>query len=613
MRLRFEEWAYDEESRQLLKDEAPVHLTPKAFDLLGALLAARPKALSKAEIYDRLWPQTFVSDATLAGVVSEVRAALGDDPKTPRFVRTVHGHGYAFAGAAAADEPKTAAPTTGGPRAGRHVGLYAALGVLALALVALVIWEGPRATPGGPGDAGSRSLAVLPLRDLSTGGEQAYFADGLTEALMTSLTRVQGVRVVSRLSVMRYKGKASPLPEIAKELGADLLVDGSALRAGNRVRLTARLVDAPRDREIWQRTYDEPSADAAQLPDRIAGDIAEAARLALSAQQKARLAAARPVDPAAYDAYLRGRYQLARGSVESIRKAIELLQESLERDPRYAPAYAELSNAYHALGTVWVGEPPREMRALAAAAAQKALEIDPDLAEAHTYLGTARLYEWDFLGAEREFLRAIELDPSSSSAHSGYSRWLMARGRLDDSVTETRKAQALDPLSVIARRAVGYALFHARSYDESVAHLRGVAATDPRDAFTHWFLGESYAGKGQHEEAVAELRLAVDLSERSPAMVGMLANKLARAGRRDEAQKLVAELQETSRRRYVSPAGFIVAYAALGEPDEAFRWLERGFEERINFMVFLHCMADLDPLRGDPRFRDLLARIGLPQ
>ena len=606
-RLRFEDWVYDGDVRQLFLGESPVHLTPKAFDLLGALLEARPKALSKAEIYDRLWPQTFVSDATLASVVSELRGALGDDPKAPRFVRTVHGHGYAFSGEATADEPSPASPA-----AGRHLGLSPILAVVVALIVFAFIQKGRREDPGRASDSGPRSLAVLPLRDLSIDGEQAYFADGLTESLMASLARVGALRVVSRTSVMQYKGKTGPMPEIARELGADLLVDGSARRAGGRVRLTARLVDGARDREVWSRTYEEASDDAAQLPDRIARDIAEAARLALPAEQQARLAAVRPVDPAAYDSYLRGRYQLARGSVESNRKAIELLQEALERDPRYAPGYAQLANAYNTLGTVWVGERPREMRALAAAAAQKALEIDPDFADAHTYLGTCRLFDWDFAGAEHEFLRAIELDPSSGTAHAGYSRWLLARGRMDEAVAETRKSQELDPLSVTARRGVGFALFHARRYDEAVAHLQGVAATEPRDAFTHWFLAESYGGKGRYEEAVAEARQAVLLSERSPAMVGHLANKLARAGRREEARALVTELHETARRRYVSPAGFVVAYAGLGEREEALRWLERGFEERVNLMVYLNSMECLDPLRHDPRFRALVARIGLP-
>ena len=565
--------------------------------------------MSKSAIHDRVWPATFVSEATLASVVSELRAALGDDPKAPRFVRTVHGHGYAFSGAAV-EEPAAPPRTISRYRSlslGPAVALLAAgLGIIGAGALAWKALRGP-ASPAAP-----PSLAVLPLRDLSKDPEQAYVVDGLTEALMTSLVRVGGLRVVARTSVMRYKDGARPIPEIAKELGVDLLVDGSALRSGGRVQLTARLIDAPRNRQLWTRTYEGPVEESAQLPDRIARDVAEAARLKLTAQQQARLAAARPVDPDAYNSYLKGRYQLARGTLESNRKAIELLQESLGRDPAYAPAYANLANAYFTLGSVWAGEPPRPMRALAAAAAQKALELDPDLADGHTYLGNTKLRDWDFAGAKREFLRAIELDPSSASAHDGYSYYLIVQNRMDEAVKEARTAETLDPLDVRMRRGVAYALFHAHRYDEAIAQYQGVVATEPGDTFTRWLLAWSYSARGRHEEAVAELQRAVELSDRGPTMVGALAGALARAGRASEARSLLAEIHETSRRRYVSPAAFVFPLVALGEHEQAFRWLERGFEERINLMIFVNSVEALDPLRRDPRFRDLVQRIGLP-
>ena len=609
MRLRFEDWIYDGDVRQLSRGETPIRLTPKAFELLGALLESRPKALSKSAIHDRVWPDTFVSEATLASVVSELRAALGDDSKAPRFVRTVHGHGYAFSGAAV-EEP--AAPPRTISRY-RRLSLGPAVALLAVGLgiigAGALAWKALRG-PASP--AASPSLAVLPLRDLSNEPEQAYVVDGLTEALMTSLARVGGLRVVARTSVMRYKDGTRPIPEIAKELGVDLLVDGSALRNGGRVRITARLIDAPRDRQLWTRTYEGPVEESAQLPDRIARDVAEAARLKLTAQQQARLSAARPVDPDAYNAYLKGRYQLARDSLEANRKAVELFQESLGRDPTYAPAYAHLANAYLTLGSVWAGEPPRPMRALAAAAAQKALELDPDLADGHTHLGNTRLREWDFAGAQRDFLRATELDPSSADAHSGYSYYLIVQNRMEEAVKEARTAETLDPLDVRTRRGVGYALFHARRYDEAIAHYQGLVATEPRDVFTRWFLAWSYSARGRHEEAVAELQRAVELSDRGPALVGALAGVLARAGRASEARALLAEIHEVSRRRYVSPGAFIPPLVALGEHDQAFEWLERGFQDRINLMIFINSVEALDPLRHDPRFRDLVERIGLP-
>ena len=579
-------------------------MPPKAFDLLGALLEARPRALSKAEIRDRLWPETFVTEATLASVVSELRSSLADDPKEPRFVRTVHGHGYAFSGAASEDP--IVAPPQPIRRIRPAVVVVTALALLALGGLALLA---RRAGPGVPVTSEPRTVAVLPLEDLSNEPDQAYVVDGLTEALVTRLAE-SGLSVVSRASAMRFRASTRPRSEIAKELGADWLVEGSARRGGDVMHVTVRLIDAPAARPLWTRTYECAFGDLPQLPARVARDLAEASRLVLTPAQQARLAAARAVDPEAYDAYLRGRYQLGRGSLESNRKAIELLQEALGRDPRYAPAYAELSNAYLTLATVWAGE-PRPMRALAASAALKALEIEPDLAEAHTFLGTVKLYDWDFVGAEREFVRAMELDPSAASAHGGYSSYLLTRGRLDEALTEARRAETLDPLSVRMRRNGGYVLFQARRYDEAIASLQAVVATEPKDTFSRWFLGWAHSLAGRHDEAVAELEQAATVSDRAPNIVGALAGALARAGRQGEARSLVAELEEASRRRYVSPAAFIHAHAALDDRDQAFRWLERGFEERINYMVFLNNLESLDPLRGDPRFRDLVKRIGL--
>jgi TolB-like protein/DNA-binding winged helix-turn-helix (wHTH) protein/Tfp pilus assembly protein PilF len=608
LRLRFDDWLYDGESRRLFKGEVPIHLAPKAFELLGALLESRPRALSKAEIRDRLWPQTFVTEATLASVVSDLRAALADDAKEPRYVRTVHGHGYAFSGTVS--EGESAAPPARPSR--RRTWLWVAAGLPLLAVVGALVWNARRDEPGLATSSGPRRLAVLPLQDLSGDPDQAYAIDGLTDALVTRLAE-SGLSVVSRTSALRYRQSTRPRSEIGKELGADWLVEGSARRSADKMVLVVRIVDAGADRSLWTRTYEAALVETSQLPARIARDVAEASRLALTPERQARLTSTRTVDPEAYDLYLRGRHQLGRGSLESNRKAIELFQEALAKDPRYAPAYAHLANAYNTLASVWAGEPPRPMRALAAAAADKALEIDPDLADAHTSLGTVRLYDWDFAGAERELLRAIELDPSAAAAHSAYATYLSARGRKDESLAAARKGEALDPLNVRTRRYVGYVLFQARRYDEAISVLQAVSAAEPKDTFTRWFLGWALTWSGRHQEAVAELEQAVALSDRAPATMGALAAALVHAGRAGEARALLAELQETHRRRYVSPAAFVVAHLALGEREQALEWLERGAEERINFMIFVNNLESLDPLRRDPRFRALVKRIGLPE
>ncbi len=582
-------------------------MTPKAFDLLGALLEVRPRALSKAQIRDRLWPQTFVAEATLASVVSELRAGLGDDAKEPRFVRTVHGHGYAFA-APAAEEPASAPrrPTT------RRLPTPGVVGAAASALLAVGALLVAGRTDRGELDAGiaTRPLAVLPLQDLSNDLDRSYAIDGMTEALAARLAE-GGLTVVSRTSALRYRGSTRPRSEIARELGASWLVEGSVRRDASRMRLVVRLVVPPDTRPAWTRSYDAAVDETAALPARVARDVVEASRLVLTPDREARLHAARPVDPEAYDAYLRGRHLMNRGSLESNRKAIEQFQEALGRDPRYAPAYAHLSIAYGSLAAVWGGEAPRPMRTLAAAAAQRALDLDPDLADAHTSLATVKFYEWDFAGATSGFRRAIELDPSAGNAHTAYGTYLAARGRFDEALAEARRGEALDPLSVRARRNVGYVLFQARRYDDAISTLQAVAAAEPNDFFTQWFLGWACSFAGRHGEAVPALERAVALSDRLPSMVGAYAQVLARGGREREAREQLASLEETARQRYVSPAAFVFAQTSLGEREDALRSLERGFEERANLMVFLKNLEALDPLRGDPRFQDLLRRIGL--
>jgi TolB-like protein/DNA-binding winged helix-turn-helix (wHTH) protein/Flp pilus assembly protein TadD len=585
-----------------------IRLTPKAFDLLGALLETRPRALSKAEIRDRLWPQTFVTEATLASVVSELRGALGDDAKEPRFVRTVHGHGYSFSGTAV-EEPAQG-DASQAPRAPVRTPLLVAIAVLAVGVATALVISWRKAPDRASLSVGS--LAVLPFQDLGNDTKQGYVVDGLADGLVTRLAE-SGFTVVSRKSAMRHRQPTRPRSEIARELGADWLVEGSARRAEGRLHLVVRLVDARIDRAPWTRSYESALDETATLPSRVARDIVDAARLDLTPERTARLASARNVDPEAYDAYLRGRHQMARGSLESNRAAIELFQEALGKDPRHAPAYAQLANAYLTLATVWAGEPPRPMRGLAEAAARKALDLDPDLADAHTTLAYLKLFDWDFAGAEREFLRAIELDPSSGDAHTAYANYLCAQARHDAAIAEARLGETLDPLSVRARRSVGELLFQARRYDEAIANLQGVAAAEPRDVVTLWWLGWSLSWSGRHREAVDALERGVTASDRAPTLLGHLAAAQARAGHIDEARSLLAELEATSRARYVSPGPLVVVHAALGQKDEAFEWLERGFQERINFMVFMNNQQSVDVLRSDPRFRDVVKRIGLPQ
>ena len=458
------------------------------------------------------------------------------------------------------------------------------------------------------------SLAVLPLKNLSGDPAQEYLADGMTEELIGRLAGIHGLRVISRTSVTRFKDTQTPVPEIAKALGVDAIVEGSVIREGNRIRVHAQLIRGATDEHFWSETYDRELQDVLALQSDVAQAIARKVQTTVTGEEQRRLTAARSVSPEVYQSYLKGRFILDnKGDTRAgLEESIGYFEEAIKRDPTFAQAYVGLAAANFDLSTVFIGAPPEEARAKVMSAAQKAIELDPELAEAHVLLGGTQQVQWHWAESEAEFRRALELNPNDADAHDGLGHLLMCEGHMDEALAWVRRARELDPLAV-SGRSIGWILFMAHRFDEAERELRSALVVRPTDASSLWFLGYVLIAKGQPEEAIPVMEKALSLSNRSPGVIGVLIRAYAHAGRRKEALQLLAELKRRKQAGYVPTGAFINAYLGLGEPDEAFVWLEKGYQEHSNILQFLKVHPHFDPIRDDPRFKDLLHRVGLDQ
>jgi serine/threonine-protein kinase len=458
-----------------------------------------------------------------------------------------------------------------------------------------------------------QSLAVLPLENLSRDATQEYLADGMTEALITDLAQIGSLRVISRTSAMRYKGTKKGLPEIARELDVDGVVEGSVLRAGDRIRITAQLIHASTDRHLWARSYERDFKDVLTLQDEVAQAIASQIQARLTSDERARLSRARPVNPEAHEAFLKGRYEWYRWNPENFQKALDYFRQSIAIDPSYAPAYAGLSMAYARLGDRGGAWRPGEAYPKAKSAALRAVELDGDLAEARTALGMSILWnDWDWGAAERELRRGVDLNPGSTTAHLAYSSFLLNMGRNEESLVEINRAQELDPLSVTIRGAKATRFLSARRYDEAIEEARSALELDSTAIQARATLGRAYLQKGMVGPAIAELERTVDLSRRELGAVARLGFAYGVTGRKEKAQALLRELEQRFDRSYVSPPLVALVFLGLGERDRAFEWLEKGYELHDSGIVRLKTQLEFDALRSDPRFADLMRRVGLP-
>lgn len=602
--LRFGVFELDAVTGELRKSGHTVRLRPQAAKIL-VLLASRPGQLvTRDELREKIWGnETFVDfEHGLNLCIREVRAALDDDADTPRYVETLPKRGYRFI-----------APVQGAEQTARRITWrgVTAFAAIMVAMVAVAVIANPGhwrerlfGSSGGP----VRTIVVLPLKNLSGDAGQDYFADGMTEALTTGLARIESLQVISRTSAMQYKAAKKSLPAIARELHADAAVEGSVQRSGSRVRVTAQLVRASDDRHLWADTYERDFRDVLALQDDVASDIAKQIESRLGGPKPAPAPKTQAVNSEAYENYLRANYYL---DSFDLQKSIDYFHQAIKLDPNYAPAYAHMAQAYSFLA-FFGAVSPSEGWGKAKEAAILALQKDERLPEGHGALALAKLhYDWDFVGAEQEFKRALELNPSDADVRHDHAHYLMAMGRLADSEAESKRAVELDPVGDGLKSCLCWHSFAARDYDQSVRLAEKFLRSQPDDPWERTILGWTYEQKRMHEQAVEEFKRAVEVTKGEPFFLAPLGHAYALAGNRREAERVLQTLSDRAKKSYVSPFDLALIYAALGEKDKAFGLLEKAVAERSTFLVYSKWEPRLDPLRSDPRFQDLLRRIGL--
>ena len=483
-------------------------------------------------------------------------------------------------------------------------------GAAALALIA-VVYVTIRSRTANSAQPKIKSLAVLPLKNLSGDATQEYLADGMTEALIGRLSSIHDLRIISRTSVMRFKDTLLSVPEIARTLRVDAIVEGSVMRDGSRIRVHAQLIRGATDEHFWSEAYDRELRDVLALESEVAQSIALKVEGTVTGKENERLTAVRSVSPDVYESYLKGVFALDKSNDRAgIEEAIGYFQEAINRDPTFAAAYIGLANAYGGLSTVFIGASPDRLRPKAMSAVRRALELDPESAEAHALLASLEKHQWQWAEAEAEYRRALELNPNDAAAHAGFADWLLCQGRTEEALTWAQRGRELDPLAV-SGADIAWILFSARRYDQAIHEVRSVLAVRPDDAGALWDLGFALIANRQAEEAIPVLEKALSVSDRSPGVIGVLVRAYAHAGRRSDALRLLAELQRRKQAGYVPAGAFVNAYLGLGENDQAFAWLEQAYKEHSNILQFVKVHPYFDPIRGDPRFAELVRRVGL--
>ena len=563
--VRFDVFEVDLEAGELRKQGAKIKLQEQPFQILQMLLEHPGEVVTRDELQKRIWPtDTFVDfEQGLYNAIKRLREALSDSPETPRYIQTLPRRGYRFSGSLATSPS--------------HI----------------------------------ESIAVLPLENLSRDPEQDYFADGMTEALITSLAKIGALRVISRTSTMRYKKTDKTLPQIARELNVDAVVEGTVLRSGERVRISAQLVQASTDTHLWAESYERDLRDVLQLQSEIARAVARGVETKLTPSEQEQLSRTATVDPEAYEAYLKGRYYWNKRSGEAVKKGVEYFQRAIKKDPSYAPPYAALADCAGVAG-FWSFASPMEGCGRAKAAALRALQIE-DSAEAHASLGWATLhYDWDFFSAEREFQRAIQLNPRYATAHQWYGHCLGAMGRFDEAFTVLKHAIQLDPFSLIVATSYAGISWLGRRWNEAIDQTRKVLDLDPNYIAGRWALARSYDCLGSYEAAIACAQDAIRLSGDNLFFITDLGHAYAAAGQREEAVRILDQLQEASEQRYVDGCFLAQICAALNQTEEALRWLEMAYGQRASYIAYIKLDPWFDNLRSDPRFQDLLRRMNFP-
>jgi len=619
--IRFGIFELDLRSGELRKQGRKVRLEGQPVQILVCLLEIPGELVSREALHAKLWPaDTFVNlEHGLNVAVKRLRHALGDSAANPRFVETLPRRGYRFIapvqavdegkGASEPQEPDTdaEAPVAQYDRRWPPAWRRYAYGLL----VALAAWAGWLLRPDSHPQPLIRSLAVLPLENLSGDASQDYFSDGMTDELITELGQIGELRVISRTSVMTYKGGHKSLPEIARDLNVDAVIEGAVLRSGKQVRITAQLILASADKHLWARSYEGDVNNTFALQKQVARSIAEQIRIELTPHEQAVLKQVTRVNPEAYEAVLKGRYFWNKRTPDGLKEAIRYFSQAIEKDPAYAPAYAGLTDSYALAGDWKYGVlPPREAYPKAMAAAKKALALDGSLGEAHISLAFCLdAFDWNWASAEREFRRGIELSPGYATGHDWYAWHLAVLGRNGEAVEEVEKAASLDPLSLIVGADLAEELLVAHRYDEALEQSRKTMNMDFFFAPAHFVMGEVLTQKHMNNEAIEELRKAIGLSPGSSAFTANLAYAYAVSGMRAEAMKALNDLKNQSETGFSNAPQIALVYLGLNDKDKAMVWLEKAYAERFSPWVLMR--PAFDPLLPDPRFRDLLRRLGL--
>jgi TolB-like protein/DNA-binding winged helix-turn-helix (wHTH) protein/Tfp pilus assembly protein PilF len=636
--VRFGTYEVSLESGEVRKAGLRIRVQQQPMKLLQILLEHPRKVVTREELRSRVWPNESFGDfdQALNIAIGKLRSALGDSAENPRFIETLPKRGYRFIADVSvldADRPKMPESVAGefpGSQEKTEPGhtlqgtglavapqrrlwltgrvIVALAFVLSLSILSVWLFRSR-----GPAPAGIRSLAVLPLENLSGDASQNYFADGMTDELITDLAQISALRVISRTSVMAYKGARKPLPQIARELNVDAVVEGTVLRSGDQVRITAQLIEASTDKHLWSQSYEGEVRDTLALQSRVASAIADQIRINLTPREQAALKNVKVVNPEAYESYLKGRYFWNKRTADGLKAALAYFKQAIEEDPKYAKAYSGLADTYALLGDwQYAVMTPKEAFPEAKAAAIKALELDSSLSEAHTSLGySLRAFDWNFDSAGKEFRQAIEINPGYATAHHWNAMNLGLLGRPEEALVEMRKAENLDPLSLIINADLAEFLLLTHSYDESVKQGRKIIEMDSTFAIGHKQLGDAYLLKQMDKDAVAELQEAVRLSGGSPICIADLARAYVASGKMNEAVKLLNDLKKRATASFTNAPQIAMIYASMGDNDQAMHWLERAYEERFNPSILLR--SGFDPLRSDPRFKDLMRRIGLPE
>ena len=622
--LRFATFEVDLRAGELRKQGKRIKVQEQPFHVLTVLLQRPGEVVTREELRNQNWPpDTFVDfDNSLNTAINKLREALGDSADNPRFIETLPRRGYRFIATVSGIDGGAATPDKdkgGDGREGlwrfRWIVAVVSLAVLAATLFAFNAFRVRERVLNDVRVPPIQSLAVLPLTNLSGDPAQEYFSDGMTDALITDLAQLGALKVISRTSAMRYKKTDKPLPEIARELNVDGIVEGTVQRSGDRVRITAQLVQGSSDKHLWANTYERDLRDVLALEDEVARAIAAEIKLKLTPQDQSQLRGARAVNPQAYEVYLRGLVYSRHEGVESKRTSLDYFNRAIQLDPQWAEPHAQLARAYD-----WIagtgGHP--EFYPKAKAAALTAMRMDDKLAEAHTALAFALLNgDWDWGRAAEEYQRALEINPNYSEAHHSYAELLMASGRSNEAIAEIRRAEELDPLLPALRVHVGMVYSCVGQHDRAIEQLRNTAQLNPDYDLVYSALGIVYLRKAMYPEAIANLEKALDMDKDDPDVVldiVELAYGYAAAGRKNEARKLLATLErQEANGRDLGDIGLYPIYFALGEKDRALAWMEHALKRKSDALLYLRCWPEFDRLRADPRFTDLVRRVGIPE